>query len=103
MPKDCAECHIEGHYENSYGDEYGFFCPLGYKAYTQETRDTKRLDDCPLVKIPSNVRLIDANALLKEFDYGKDVNWRDLNESLVHKTGIWAEILCAPTIFEEDG
>ena len=62
----------------------------GYKKYTA-------------VPVPPHGRLIDADALLKEFDYGKDVNWRDLNESLVHKTGIWAEIQCAPTIFEEDG
>lgn len=49
MPKSCAECDAEGHYENSYGDEYGFFCPFGYKAYTEKTRDAKRLDDCHLV------------------------------------------------------
>ena len=63
MPKCCAECDAEGHYENSYGDEYGFFCPFGYKAYTEKTRDVKRLDACPLVLVPPHGRLIDADAL----------------------------------------
>ena len=65
MPKCCAECDAEGHYEDSYGDEYGFFCPFGYKAYTSETRELKRLDDCPLVPVPPHGRLIDADALMK--------------------------------------
>lgn len=63
MPQNCAECKAEGHYENSYGDEYGFFCPFGYKAYTSGTRDTKRLDNCPLVPVPPHGRTIDADAL----------------------------------------
>lgn len=63
MPPNCAECKAEGHYENSYGDEYGFFCPFGYKAYTSGTRDTKRLDDCPLVPIPPHGRCIDVDAV----------------------------------------
>ena len=68
MPKSCAECKAEGHYENSYGDEYGFFCPFGYKAYTRETRELKRLDDCPLVPVPPHGRLIDAKYIDSEND-----------------------------------
>ena len=83
MPKSCAECDAEGHYEDSYGDEYGFFCPFGYKAYTRETRELKRLDDCPLVSVPPHGRLIDADALCKilrslaENEYTPEVfaNW----------------------------
>ena len=63
MPPNCAECKAEGHYENSYGDEYGFFCPFGYKAYTSGTRDTKRLDNCPLIPVPEHGKLIDADTL----------------------------------------
>ena len=98
MPKCCSECILN--YDCC-------ACILtGSKWYNNPEvsdfdSDIERLPDCPLVEIPQNVRLIDANALLKEFDYGKDVNWGDLNESLVHKTGIWAEIQCAPAIFEE--
>ena len=65
MPKCCAECDAEGHYENSNGDEYGFFCPFGYKAYTSGTRDAKRLDNCPLAPVHPHGRLIDAYELLK--------------------------------------
>ncbi len=65
MPPNCAECEAEGHYENSYGDEYGFFCPFGYKEYTSGTRDTKRLDDCPFVSVPPHGDLIDRDALMK--------------------------------------
>lgn len=69
MPKCCAECDAEGHYENSYGDEYGFFCPFGYKEYTEETRDAKRLDDCPLVLVQPHGRLIDADKIgLTDFE-----------------------------------
>ena len=63
MPPNCAECKAEGHYENSYGDEYGFFCPFGYKAYTSGTRDTKRLDNCPLVPVPPHGRLGDLDEI----------------------------------------
>ena len=73
MPKSCEECVIEGHYENSYGDEYGFFCPFGYKAYTRETRDSGRLDVCPLVPVPPHGRLIDADALMHEIDKAESV------------------------------
>ena len=65
MPKCCAECDAEGHYENYNGDEYGFFCPFGYKAYTEKTRDAKRLDNCPLVPVTEHGRLIDADEFLK--------------------------------------
>lgn len=69
MPQNCAECKAEGHYENSYGDECGFFCPFGYKAYTSGTRDTKRLDNCPLVPVQPHGRLIDASKIgLTDFE-----------------------------------
>lgn len=67
MPPNCAECKAEGHYENSYGDEYGFFCPFGYKAYTSGTRDTKRLDNCPLIPVPPHGGLINRDEMFVEF------------------------------------
>lgn len=42
------------------------------------------------------MRAIDADALKEKFPAAKD--WRNPNEALVHKTGIWAEIDAAPTI-----
>lgn len=64
IPKCCAGCDAEEYYENSYGDECGFFCPFGDKAYTSETRELKRLDDCPLVPVPPHGRLIDADVVI---------------------------------------
>ena len=66
MPTSCAECEIEAHYENSYGDEYGHFCPIGYKAYTSEIRYKKRRDDCPLVPVTDHGDLIDGDKLYKD-------------------------------------
>ena len=88
MPKCCAECDIEGYYENSYGMKYGFFCPLGYKEYTEDTRDVKRLDNCPLTHVPEHGDLIDRNALKDKWTH-KDLDlfsqgwgWlRDLNQA----------------------
>ena len=83
IPKCCAGCDAEEYYENSYGDECGFFCPFGDKAYTSETRELKRLDDCPLIPVPPHGRLIDADALcrtlrtLSDNEYTPEVfaNW----------------------------
>ena len=85
MPKCCAGCDAEEYYENSYGDECGFFCPFGDKAYTSETRELKRLDDCPIIPIPPHGRLIDADAV---FDNLERTGWydnadRDIAEDLV--------------------
>ena len=101
MPKSCAECKAEGHYENSYGDEYGFFCPFGYKAYTRETRELKRLDDCPLVSIPPHGRCIDADAL--EQDAQKRLLMCDKNDNQFQKPyEVMRAIALAPTIIPAD-
>lgn len=92
MPKCCAECDAEGHYENSYGDEYGFFCPFGYKAYTEKTRDVKRLDACPLIPVPPHGRLIDADALMLR------VNMHGTNKFGMLDEDIREFINAAPTI-----
>ena len=67
IPKCCAECDIEGYYENSYGMKYGFFCHLGCKEYTEDTRDTKRLNNCPLAPVPPHGRLGDLDQLEQMF------------------------------------
>lgn len=45
------------------------------------------------------MRLIDADALKAEFKRPSD--WMDRDQALVHITGIWAEIDCAPTVQPE--
>lgn len=52
------------------------------------------------VPVPPHGRLIDADALKVEFPEPSEANggWRNPNEAIVHKTGIWACIDCAPTI-----
>ena len=104
MPKSCAECDAEGHYEDSYGDEYGFFCPFGYKAYTSETRDAKRLDNCPLVEIPPHGRLIDADVKIRVQIYDdmtEDYHMVDMTIDDLLSQG-WIEAK-APTIIEAEG
>lgn len=99
MPKCCAECDAEGHYENSYGDEYGFFCPFGYKAYTEETREAKRLDNYPLVPVPPHGRLIDADALKNLYHY----NTHDSDIDKAWTGNIRRSIDSAPTIIPAEG
>lgn len=57
MPKSCAKCKLFG--------EYGcpFVGPVGY-ALTEGRRN----EYCPLVPVPPHGRLIDADAIKKEFD-----------------------------------
>lgn len=88
MPKCCAECDAEGHYENYNGDEYGFFCPFGYKAYTEKTRDAKRLDNCPLIHVPEHGRLIDADELKTAFPCGESVRTECVRATIDHATTI---------------
>lgn len=49
-------------------------------------------------------RLIDADALRAEFQEPNEENggWRNPDEALVHKTGVWAAIDTAPTIIPAD-
>ena len=63
FPKCCAECDFESH------DEYECIheCPLIYKGYTNKTRMFARLDECPLIELPSHGRLIDADKLVTIF------------------------------------
>lgn len=97
MPRRCAECEIEGHYEDSYGDEYGFFCPMGYKAYTSETRETKRLDDCPLVPVADVVERKRGKWIEDDDGYqicsecGAEHHWCDYRASFCEDCG--AEML----------
>ena len=104
MPISCAECDAEGHYENSYGDEFGFFCPFGYKAYTSETRDAKRLDNCPLVELPPHGRLIDADALKVFYEKWHDDEQLgvDIDKCYVPVPVVRLNIDDAPTIIPAD-
>ena len=72
MPKCCAECDFELH------DEYEciYECPLIYKGYTNKTRMFARLDDCPLIEIPKDAKLVDANELLDKSEwYGEKATY----------------------------
>ena len=112
MPKCCRECDAEGHYDNSYGDEYGFFCPFGYKAYTSETRELKRLDNCPLVPVPPHGRLGDLDEL--ERDFREDakgpwnmrampMNWADAFEEVADIVADAPAIIEAEEATQKDG
>ena len=56
------------------------------------------------IPVPPHGRLIDADALRAEFQEPNEENggWRNPDEALVHKTGVWAAIDTAPTIIPAD-
>ena len=63
-------------------------------------------DWCPLRPLPKiHDRLIEADKLRSEFpDPNESMGgWRNPDEAVVHKTGVWAAIDCAETIVEAEG
>lgn len=73
MPRCCEECLAESVEENYYGDVMSTECPFIYKGYTEEVRKTGRLEECPLIEVPTpHGRLIDADELIER--YTPDMN-----------------------------
>lgn len=66
--------------------------------------DNVLLDEFYAVEVKPHGRLIDADALRAEFPEPSEANggWRNPDEALVHKTGVWACIDGAPTIIPAD-
>lgn len=95
MPKCCAECDAEGYYENSYGIKYGFFCHLGSKEYTEDTRDTKRLNNCPLAPVPPHGRLGDLDKLENDLRHMAKYQYGERQQGIL---GCCETIRTAPTI-----
>lgn len=59
LPKSCTECGCE---------QEGFWCGV-LEGYTDTKYfDNKRHPNCPLVPVPPHGRLIDADALMQEFE-----------------------------------
>ena len=57
MPKNCLTCKLRGDGSDS---KYIWDCPFTGLEYTREDGETRRLDDCPLVEVPTpHGRLID--------------------------------------------
>lgn len=73
MPESCAKCPLLSNCSECEGI-HNWCMPLGvdngYTDYPENdlTPTDKRRDDCPLVPVPSHGRLIDADALMKEFE-----------------------------------
>jgi hypothetical protein len=64
MPTRCAECRLST--VHSFNDRPLCDVLVEYMSYGEW--ETKRLDNCPLVEVPPHGRLIDADALMQEFD-----------------------------------
>ena len=97
MSTSCREC-----IERRLGFRAYFGCIKGTVAPSSE----ERLPDCPLRTLPKrHGRLIEAERLRAEFPYPSEGmgGWRNPDEALVHKTGVWAAIDCAETIVEAEG
>ena len=105
MSTTCVDCEL---YHN--GGEYGGYgsCEAHWVIFGKEddwVYET-RPNWCPLRPLPKRHGiLIEAERLRAEFPYPSEGmgGWRNPDEALVHKTGIWAAIDCAETIVESEG
>jgi len=83
------------------------FAPKGMTMGQIGKEQQDKLPDwCPLRPLPKrHGRLIEAERLRAEFPYPSEGmgGWRNPDEALVHKTGVWAAIDCAETIVEAEG
>ena len=101
MPKCCRDCRFIG-----YPGHGTITCAAldGIIAFDDDEvfKPWKhRLKACPLSKIPADHgRLIDADSLRAEFPEPREEKggWRNPDEAIIHITGVWAVIDCAPTI-----
>ena len=66
MPKNCDECRIMVFEDTNCAPELFCGCPIVFKAHSQGVGH--RPDYCPLVPVPPHGRLIDADALMHEFE-----------------------------------
>lgn len=108
MPQVCVT--DDGWYGNCPMDRV--WCAMRFKP---EYEEGQRIIDeitgklpvwCPLRPLPKRYgRLIEAERLRAEFPYPSEGmgGWRNPDEALVHKTGVWAAIDCAETIVEAEG
>ena len=64
MPTRCADCRLST--VHSFNDRPLCDVLVEYMSYGEW--EVKRLDNCPLVEIPPHGRLIDADALMHEFE-----------------------------------
>ena len=60
MPKSCCDCPLAGDFHCNLMPSIPTLC----KEYDIAVQNGKRLNNCPLVEIPSHGRLIDADALM---------------------------------------
>ena len=92
MPTACYDCPLC----------YDLICCLLIKNSDSDTFDpcSGRLPNCPLIPVPNHGRLVDADALTKEFP--TPAEWREVDGVLFHITGILAKIKAAPTIIPAD-
>lgn len=65
MPQSCNDCPLAGDYKCNLMPSIPALC----KEYDIAVRNKKRLDNCPLVKLPPHGRLIDADALRLLYDF----------------------------------
>lgn len=94
MPEHCGECKLKAEYDDE------TFCPFFADNVEYWIAAGRRHEDCPLGYIQPHGDLIDRDVLRAEFPEPNEENggWRNPDEALVHKTGVWAAIDDAPTI-----
>ena len=94
MPKNCLTCKLAGDGSDS---KYIWDCPFTEFEYTREEGETGRLDECPLVEVPTpHGRLVDADALQCKVD--------DIGLGYYEVLGVTEDTVDdAPTVIEAEG
>ena len=114
MPESCSRCELVGDGSDAV---FSWSCPFVGEIYKIGRLTKGRLDDCPLVEIPTpHGRLIDSDALIDELEYDIELEARYLdNFDGTHTERITSEVnkkifetaieilQKAPTIIEAEG
>ena len=99
MPKNCKSCMDTR--LNVAVSVFGAMCPFCEKIFLADIDIKKqRLDDCPLVEIPTpHGRLGDLDALKAQYKYGE----ADSEDERLWMMNIRRAITNAPTVIEAEG
>lgn len=72
MPNNCKECMVYVRYK-TWGGDHGCFCGLTKR----DVLNPEKIEDlCPLIEIPKDAKLVDANELLDKSEwYGEKATY----------------------------
>lgn len=111
MPKSCESCKLLREVFNFISDDFEYFCQVTKCSIDRDIHNDRlgvKLDDCPLVEVPTpHGKLIDANNLLSDLNIkryiGRDSDGNPMYEIVGRTTKISVRMVeDAPTIIEAE-